>query len=58
MIAAIERATAFALYQISLLLALVLLPVAVLARHGGLTIPIGRLVEWTGRTYAATQSER
>jgi hypothetical protein len=58
MLAAIERTTAFALYQLSLLLALLLLPVAVLARHGGLTLPLGRLVERTGRVYAAARDGR
>ena len=58
MLATIERLTTFALYQLSLLLALLLLPVALLARQGGLTLPVGRLVERTGRAYAATRGGR
>lgn len=58
MFATLERTAAFALYQLSLLIALVLLPVAVLARQGGLTLPAGRLVERTGRAYAAARNGR
>jgi len=58
MIAVIERTTAFALYQFSLVLGLALLPVAVLARQGGLTLPVGRLVEWSGRVYASSRDVR
>ena len=55
MIATIERLAAFAVYQLSLLLGLVLLPIALLARQGGVTLPVGRLIDRTRRAYAATQ---
>ena len=55
---ALERTTLFALYQLSLLTGLLLLPVALLASRGGLTLPVGRLVERTGRAYAATRQRR
>lgn len=58
MIATLERTAAFALYQLSLLVGLLLLPLALLARQGGLTLPVGRLVERTRRTYEAAQDGR
>jgi hypothetical protein len=54
----IERLTAFALFQFSLLLGLLLLPVALLARYGGVTLPIDRLLERSRRAYAATHKQR
>ena len=44
----------FALYQSSLALGLLLLPVALLTRQVGITLPIGRLVERTERAYRST----
>ena len=41
----------FALYQSSLALGLLLLPVALLVRQVGVTLPVGRLVEHTERAY-------
>lgn len=58
MIDPIQRLTLFAVYQLSLLLGIVLLPVALVARQGGLTLPVGRLIEWTGRAYAASRDGR
>ena len=58
MIEPIERAALLAAYQFTLVVGLVLLPVAVLARRGGLTLPVGRLIERTGRAYAATRRAR
>jgi hypothetical protein len=51
MIDLFQRATLFALYQASIILGIVLLPVALLARHGGITIPIHRIVDRLGRAY-------
>ena len=50
----IERATKLALltaYQSSLALGLALLPVALLARKAGVTLPVHRLIERTERAY-------
>jgi hypothetical protein len=58
MFATLERTVAFALYQLSLLIGLLLLPVALLARQGGLTLPVGRLVERTGRAYESARDGR
>jgi hypothetical protein len=41
----------FALYQSSLAIGLLLLPIAVLVRQAGFTLPVGRLVERTERAY-------
>ena len=51
MIDLLQRATLLALYQASIAVGIVLLPVALLARRGGVTLPIGRLVERLGRAY-------
>ena len=51
MIAPIRRATLFALYQLSIVLGILLLPLAILARQGGITIPVHRLVDTLGRAY-------
>lgn len=51
MIESFERATLFALYQLSIALGIVLLPVALLARQGGVNLPVGRLVARLGEAY-------
>ena len=58
MIEPIERAAWLAAYPFTQLVGLVMLPVAVLARRAGLTLPVGRLIERTGRAYAATRRPR
>lgn len=47
----------FALYQMSVVLGIVMLPVALLTRHVGYTPPIHRLVERLGNAYAARKAE-
>lgn len=51
MIEPLQRATLFALYQTSIVLGIALLPVALLAQRGGVTLPIGRFVDRLGRAY-------
>ena len=51
MIDLLQRATLLALYQASIVFGILLLPVALLARRGGVTLPIGRVVERLGRAY-------
>ena len=51
MIEALERAALFALYQLSIALGIVLMPVALLASRGGIRLPIHRLVERVGDAY-------
>lgn len=47
----VNRATLFALYQLSLLLGIALLPVALLARQVGVSLPIHRVVRRLGDAY-------
>ena len=51
MIDPLQRATLFVLYQVSIVFGIALLPVALLARRGGVTLPVGRVVERLGRAY-------
>lgn len=45
------RAVVFALYQISLAVGIALLPIALLARHAGVRLRVGRFVERLGAAY-------
>lgn len=45
------RATVFAVYQLSLLVGIALLPVALLTRHVGVHLHVGKLVERTRARY-------
>lgn len=58
MIDLLQRATLFALYQLSIAVGIALLPVAVLARQRGITLPIHRVVNRLGTAYedAATSA--
>lgn len=56
MIEAIERAALFALYQLTIAVGIFLLPIALLARRGGITLPVHRIVEPLGRAYEARRS--
>lgn len=51
MIDPLYRATLFALYQFSIVAGIILLPLAVIARRGGITLPVGRLIERLERAY-------
>lgn len=46
-----RRASLFALYQLSVLLGIALLPLAVLTRRAGVTLPVGRAVTRLGDAY-------
>ena len=46
-----HRATLFALYQLTIALGIVVMPVALLARQAGLTVPVHRLIETVGTAY-------
>lgn len=52
------RGAVFALYQLSLVLAIMLLPVALVARRAGITLPVHRAVERFGDAYEATADGR
>ncbi|UHH26304.1 hypothetical protein [Halobacterium noricense] len=47
------RLALFTLYQSTLALGIALLPVALLARRAGVTLPVRRLVERTEQAYKA-----
>jgi hypothetical protein len=57
MIATMHELSLLALYQVTLVLGILLMPVALLARRAGVNLPIGRLVDSVGRAYerAATK---
>ncbi|MFB6233504.1 MAG: hypothetical protein ABEH61_04525 [Haloarculaceae archaeon] len=50
------RATLLVVYQLTLLVGIAALPVAVLARQVGLRLPVGRAVERLGEKYEQTTS--
>ena len=45
------RALVFALYQFSIALGIVLLPVALVAEQAGVHLPVGRVVDRLGAAY-------
>jgi len=45
------RVGAFAAYQITLAVGIVLMPLVLLARHLGVTVPLGELVAAAGQAY-------
>jgi len=47
----LSRVGVFAAYQIALVLGIALMPLALLARRLGVTIPVGELVAATGQAY-------
>ena len=49
------RATLFALYQMSIILGILLLPVALAARQAGISIPLHQLVDSLGEAYDDAQ---
>jgi hypothetical protein len=52
------RAAVLALYQISILLGIALLPVALVANRAGIPLPIGRLVGQLDSAYERTVTAR
>ena len=48
---ALRRAGLFALYQVTLALGIVLMPVALVVRRAGVALPVRRLVESIGEAY-------
>jgi len=46
------RASVFGLYQLSLVVGIAMLPVALVADRIGLPLPLGRLVDRLGEAYA------
>lgn len=50
----VTRFATFVLYQVTVILGILLLPLAVLARRVGITLPLGRLVETATERYERT----
>lgn len=57
MFAAVNRLALFALYQVTVALGILLLPVALLARRAGVNLPLGRLVGTLGEAYEDASAE-
>jgi hypothetical protein len=55
MATAVYRAGVLALYQLSILLGIALLPVALLARRVGVSLPVDRLLDRLGAAYSAAE---
>lgn len=55
MIRALYRKTLFALYQTVVVFGIVMMPIALLARRAGISIPLGRFVEAVGDAYEGTR---
>jgi hypothetical protein len=51
MITTLRRATLFALYQLTVLTGIALLPLALVVRRFGVKLPIGRMVDAVGTAY-------
>ncbi|GAB7012350.1 hypothetical protein [Halolamina salina] len=51
----IRRVALFALYQLTVLLGIALLPVALFTRRLGVPLPLGRAVDGTKAAYEATE---
>lgn len=51
MIEAFQRTTLFALYQFAVVLGIVLMPLALVARQVGVTLPVGRFIDTVGEAY-------
>ena len=57
MIARLYATTLFALYQMSVALGIVMLPIALLTRRVGVTPPIHRVVRRLANAYDATRTD-
>jgi len=55
MIERAHRATLFALYQLSIAVGIALLPMALVVKRVGVTLPVHRLIEGLGRKYEAAR---
>lgn len=51
MIAALQRKLLFALYQLTVALGILLMPLALVVRRAGFTLPVGRLIDAVNTTY-------
>lgn len=58
MIERVHRATLFALYQMSLVLGIVLMPLAMVATRMGLTLPMHKILRRLEASYEETRRPR
>ncbi|WP_199174905.1 hypothetical protein [Halegenticoccus soli] len=56
MFESLYRFSLFALYQFAVVVGILLLPLALVARRAGLPFPVGRLVETLGTAYENASS--
>lgn len=54
---AMHRTATFALYQLTLALGILMMPVALLARRAGVRLPIDRMVEAASTAYEHTDAD-
>lgn len=54
----VYHATLFALYQLCIVLGILAMPFAIVARQAGVTLPIHKLLVRVGSTYEAVKNER
>ncbi|WP_170178707.1 hypothetical protein [Halapricum salinum] len=53
----LSRIALFALYQLTVLVGIALLPIALVARRAGIPLPIHRLIERLGAAYEASTGQ-
>ncbi|WP_049930530.1 hypothetical protein [Halosimplex carlsbadense] len=53
----LNRATVFALYQLTLLAGILLLPLALVMRKAGITLPVHRAVSRANETYEEVDTD-
>jgi hypothetical protein len=52
-----HRATLFALYQLCIVVGILAMPLAMITRQVGFTLPLHRLIENVGEAYEAAQPQ-
>lgn len=57
MIATLQELGLFALYQLTVALGILMMPLALLARRAGVNLPVGRLIDRVGHAYERATAE-
>ncbi|MFB6131380.1 MAG: hypothetical protein ABEJ28_11235 [Salinigranum sp.] len=52
-----QRTGLLVLYELTVALGILLMPIALLARHAGVRLPVGRIVEAVGTAYRKTEEK-
>lgn len=58
MIATLQRALVFVLYQLTVIFGIAMLPVALAANRAGITLPVGRLIDRTNSVFSRVVTEQ